>query len=203
MTHFQSDLRVSSGMSTSHTFVTTLLLASDRSNATAIPVPLNPRETFGKARAPVVVSINGYSYRSTICNMGDGDFLPLAKVHRDAAGVAAGQRIKVALTLDDAPRTVTPPKDLAAALKAAGLIDGFKAMSFTHQKEHVAAVQEAKKPETRARRIAACVQMVQAREASRAQKASAKASAAAAGKAPRASSKKKVSQARPRARTRG
>lgn len=148
-----------------HTFITTLMRVSDDTQATAIPVTFEPREVFGMARVPVVVAINGHTYRSTICNMGSGHFLPLAKVHRDAAGVEAGQEVSVTLTHDEAPRVIAAPRDLAAALRKDGLLDAFKAMSFTHQKEHVLAVEGAKQVDTRRRRIAACVAMVREWEA--------------------------------------
>ncbi len=179
-------------MAKTHTFQTTLIAADD-STATAIPVTFDPRDVFGKARVPVVVRINNHSYRSTICNMGAGTFLPLAKINREAAGVAAGQRVAVTLTLDDQPRTVTPQRDLAAALKAQGLLDAFKAMSFTHQKEHVAAVDDAKKPETRTRRIAACVEMVRTRSVALANKSTKKVTK----KAVKRATKKAVKKATP------
>lgn len=149
----------------SRTFVTTIAADPDGSSMTAITVPFDPREVFGKVRAPVVVSIGAHSFRSTVCSMGGGVWVPLRRSNREAAGVSAGQRVRVTLALDDEPRTVAPPRDLATALKAAGLLKAWRAMSFTHQREHAEAVEGAKKPETRAKRIAACVEMVSARAA--------------------------------------
>ena len=94
---------------------------------------------FGRARAPVVVETGGYSYRSTVANMGNGHFVPFRRSHREAAGLIEGQPVEVTLTLDAAPRTIDPPDDLRAALEA---------------------VEGAKKPETRARRVAKCVAMM-------------------------------------------
>lgn len=127
---------------------------------TSLPVPFDPREVFGKARAPVVVSIGKHSFRSTICTMGHGPFVPLRRSNREAADVEAGRRVKVTLTLDDQPRVVTPPRDLATALRRAGMTAGWTSLSFTHQREHVESIESAKRPETRARRIEACVKMV-------------------------------------------
>lgn len=62
--------------------------------------------------------------------------------------------------LDTAPREVSVPQDFAAALAEAGLTDRFAALAFSHRKEHVRAIEEAKTPETRARCIAKAVQMV-------------------------------------------
>lgn len=155
---------------TAHTFNARIISAGDGMDATAIEVSFDPREVFGRARVPVVVEVMGHSYRSTICNMGGGCFVPLAKLHRSAAGVQAGQRVPVTMTLDTQVRRITPPRDLALALSRAGLLATFGAMSFTHQKEHATAVEEAKREETRQRRIAACVAMVRAWDAKRAAK---------------------------------
>ena len=83
--------------------------------------------------------------------------------HREAAGLKGGQKVEVRLDLDVEKREVTPPADLAKALKAVpGAWDRWRELSFTHQREHVEAIEQAKKPETRARRIANAVAMVRA-----------------------------------------
>jgi hypothetical protein len=132
----------------------------------AIDVPFDPKEVFGKARAAVVVSIKQHTYRSTIFTMQGKRFVPLRISNQIAAGVRAGDRVKITLTLDQTPRVVKVPADLAKALRAAGLLKVFKGMSFTHQREHVEAITSAKKPETRARRLAACLEMVTRKAAS-------------------------------------
>jgi uncharacterized protein YdeI (YjbR/CyaY-like superfamily) len=71
--------------------------------------------------------------------------------------------VLVTVIRDDAERTVDVPDDLAAALEAAGMREAFDKLSFSHRREHVAAINDAKKPETRARRIAKAVEMVSAR----------------------------------------
>jgi hypothetical protein len=126
-------------------------------------VPFDPKPVFGKTRAPVKVTINGYTYRSTIASYGGRWLLPLRRSNREAAGLTEAKTLKVTLTLDEEPRTVTPPQDLVKALRAAKLLPVFQKMSYTHQREHVEAVQSAKKPETRVRRIEACVKMVRSR----------------------------------------
>lgn len=65
-----------------------------------------------------------------------------------------------AKTVQDDQATLTTPADLVAALKAAGALARWEALSFSHQREHVEAIEEAKKPETRARRIANAVRMI-------------------------------------------
>lgn len=122
-----------------------------------IALPFDPRTVFGSARAPVTVAINGHVYRSTVTMMGGSPWVPLRRSNREAAGVVAGEPFEVTLTLDTAPRTVDAPDDLRAALEAAGAWDRWTKLSYTHQREHVEAIEEAKKPETRERRIARCV----------------------------------------------
>ncbi len=126
-----------------------------------IPLNFDPKEVFGKIRAPVVVTLNGYTYRSTIAAMGGPPCIPLRKSHREAAGLTGNETIKVLLELDTQKRTVTPPPDLIRALKKVqGATDRWKKLSYTHQREYVEAIEEAKKPETRARRIEGVVRMI-------------------------------------------
>ncbi len=129
-----------------------------------IVVPFDPKEAFGKARAPVVVTINGYSYRSTVALMGGPPFIPLRKSHREAAGVKPGVAADVTLALDEAERTVDLPEDLAAALAALpGGRAAWDKASFTHRREHVEALLDAKRPETRQKRLEQAVAFVAGR----------------------------------------
>src|SRR5262245_16971525 len=125
----------------------------------AIPLTFDPKTVFGKVRVPVKVTLNGYTYRSTIAAMGGPPFIPLRRSHREAAGLEGGEVVEVRLDLDTEPREVSAPRDLLRALKATpGAMDRWQAMSYTHQREHVEAIEGAKKPETRARRIERAVQ---------------------------------------------
>jgi hypothetical protein len=127
-------------------------------SACFIPVPFDPRAVFGRVRAPVRVTLAGYTYPSTIASMGDGPCVPLRRSHREAAGLVGDETVTVTLELDTVKRVVEPPPDLVAALRAAPPAWArWGGLSFTHQREHVEAVLEAKRPETRARRIAAAV----------------------------------------------
>ena len=131
-----------------------------------IPVLFDPAPVFGKIRAPVKVTLNGYTYRSTIASMGNGPCLPLRRSNREAAGLEGGETLAVTLELDTAKRVAKPPPDLVKALKAAPPAwDRWRALSYSHQREHVEALEGAKKPETRARRLAAAVRMIAARPA--------------------------------------
>lgn len=146
----------------------TTVLQSEGMNATGLPVPSRVIERLGAGKRPkVTVTLNGYTYRSTVAVYAGEFFLPLAAVHRDGAGVKAGQAVQVALELDTAPREVEVPADFAAALTQAGARAAFDALSFTHRKEHVRAIQEARAPETRARRIERALATIAASRTSR------------------------------------
>jgi hypothetical protein len=123
--------------------------------ATFFEVPLDVPAIFGRARPPVRVTIGGHTYRSTIAVYGGRYFLPLNRPNREAAGVAAGERISVELEADTEERTVEIPDDLRAALDSdAEARVAFDALSYTHRKEYAEWVAEAKREETRRRRIA-------------------------------------------------
>ena len=142
----------------SKTYQTTILRDG---SMCAIPVTFDPKAVFGKVRAPVRVTLNGYTFRSTIAAMGGPCFIPFRKSHREAAGLEGGETLMVTLELDTEKREVKPPADLVKALKASpGALDRWRALSYTHQREHVEAIEDAKKPETRVRRIAGAVSMV-------------------------------------------
>ena len=120
----------------------------------SIPVPFDPKAVFGKVRAPVKDTLNGYTYRSTIFSMGGVIFIPLRRSHREAAGVTGDETLQVTIALDTAAREVTVPPDLARALgKNRGAAKKWDALSYSHRREHVEAIVGAKKPETRARRL--------------------------------------------------
>jgi hypothetical protein len=143
----------------SKTFTATIVR---NGSACYIPLTFDPKAVFGKVRAPVKVTLNGYTYRSTIAAMGGPPCIPLRKSNREAAGLEGGETIDVRLDLDTEARVVKPPADLVKALTVASAWDRWQDLSFTHQREHVEAIEDAKKPETRARRIERAVQMVRA-----------------------------------------
>ena len=139
------------------TYKTTLVLTEDTNY---VPVPFDPKEVFGKVRAPVSVTLNGYTFRSTIFSMGGCMCIPLRRSNREAAKLVGNETLEVTLALDTAPRVVEPPKDLVKALKAVPAAWAkWQALSYTHQREHVEAIDGAKQPETRVRRIANAVKM--------------------------------------------
>jgi Bacteriocin-protection, YdeI or OmpD-Associated/Domain of unknown function (DUF1905) len=128
-----------------------------------IPITFDPKPVFGTLRAPVKVTLNGYTFRSTIAAMGGPPCIPFRRSHREAAGLEGNETLNVRLDLDTETRTVKPPPDLAKALKAASLWERWQELSYTHQREHAEAIGDAKKPETRVRRIERAVEMIRAK----------------------------------------
>jgi bacteriocin resistance YdeI/OmpD-like protein/uncharacterized protein DUF1905 len=133
-----------------------------------IPVTFDPRRVFGKIRAPVKVTLNGYTFRSTIAAMGGPPCIPLRKSNREAAGLEGGETLEVVIALDTGTREVKPPADLVKALKASPPPwDRWKDLSFSHQREYVEAIEGAKKPDTRMRRVAGAARAIGKRAARR------------------------------------
>lgn len=138
---------------------TTAIQKAEGLDATGIRVPPEVIAALGSGKKPKVkITLNGYSYRSTVAAYGDVFMLPLNKEHRAAAGVEAGDEVEVTLELDTEPRIVEVPEDLAAALaEKSGARVAFDNLSYTMRKEYVRQVNEAKAQETRERRIAGIV----------------------------------------------
>jgi Bacteriocin-protection, YdeI or OmpD-Associated/Domain of unknown function (DUF1905) len=128
--------------------------------ATGIQVPDEVVEALGSGKRPAVtVTLNGYSYRSTVASMGGVFMVSLSAEHRAGAGVAGGDEVEVDLELDSAPREVTVPPELVAALDAEPAARAtFDGLSYSNKSWHVLQVTGAKTEETRQRRIARSVE---------------------------------------------
>ena len=127
-------------------------------NNTGIEVPLEVIEALGGGKRPAVtVTVNGFTFTSTVGVMGGRSLVPFSAEKRRATGLSGGDPIEVTLALDTAPRTAEVPDDLAAALDAAGARAAFDALSPSRRKAHVDAVTGAKAAATRERRVAAVV----------------------------------------------
>jgi hypothetical protein len=124
--------------------------------ATGIEVPADVMAALGAGKRPKVkVTINGFSYPSTVGSMGGLSLIPISADVRAKAGVAAGDAVDVDVVPDTEPRTVEIPADLAAALdEAPGARQAFGKLSYTGQRAHVLSVGQAKTADTRARRVA-------------------------------------------------
>ncbi len=141
-------------------FYTTLLQPEGRS-VTGIEVPPEVVEALGAGkRPPVVLTVNGYTYRNTVAVMGGKYMVGLSAEHRTASGLNGGDAIEVEIVLDSAPRTVALPEDFASALDAAGLRAAFDKLAPSHRKEHVRAIEDAKTPETRDRRVEKAIEKI-------------------------------------------
>lgn len=129
-------------------------------NNTGIEVPPEVIEALGAGRKPPVkVTVNGYEYRNTVAVMGGKYMISFSSDKRAASGIQGGDPIVVDLELDTAPRTVDVPDDLAAAIEAApGAREAWERLAPSHKKAHVTAVESAKAPETRQRRITKAVE---------------------------------------------
>ncbi len=119
----------------------------------------------GAKRFPVRATVNGYSWRTTLFRM-RGEFLVgLNREVRTAAGVEAGDGVKVMLELDTEPREVEVPEALASALAADATVRAaFDGLSFTHRKEYARWITEAKRPETRDRRVNQALERLRQRQ---------------------------------------
>ncbi|WP_018686473.1 YdeI/OmpD-associated family protein [Actinokineospora enzanensis] len=139
-------------------FHTTIELGGKTATGLRVPPDIITALTAMK-RAPVTITINNHTYRTTVAPYNGAFMVPLSAEHRTAAGVQAGDEVEVDIELDTAPREVEIPADLAAALDATpGARAAFDKLSYTHRKEHVRAIEEAKAEATRQRRITKCIE---------------------------------------------
>lgn len=115
----------------------------------------------GAKRFPVVATVNGYSWRTSVARMRGEFLIGLNRSVREAAGVQPGDEVDVAVALDTAPREVEVPEPLAAALNGdPAAAKAFERLAFTHRKEFASWIAEAKRPETRERRVAQALEML-------------------------------------------
>ena len=117
----------------------------------------------GARRFPVAATVNGYTWRTSVARMKGEFVVGLSREVRQNAGVEAGDEVEVMLELDRAPREVEVPEALAAALAAnPGAGAAFERLAFTHRKEYARWVAEAKREETRQRRVEQALEMIRA-----------------------------------------
>jgi len=115
----------------------------------------------GARRFPVVATVHGYTWRTSVARMGGEFLLGLNREVRQRAGVDAGDEVDVTLELDTAPRQVEVPEALAAALAADPPVRAsFDQMAFTHRKEYARWIADAKQEETRQRRVRQALEMI-------------------------------------------
>ena len=139
-------------------FRTTILQSGK--TAAGIEVPEEIVTALGSGKRPkVAVTINGYTYRSSIAPMNGVFMVGVSSDVRAAAGVAGGDEVDVDIKLDTAPRVVTVPDDFAAALDAAPRARAtFESLSYSNKSWHTLQIEGAKTDETRQRRIAKSIE---------------------------------------------
>jgi hypothetical protein len=137
---------------TEHTFETTIEQTGP--TATAFEVPLDMRSVFGSVHPPVKVTVNRHTYRATPVVYGGRYYLPVSRFNRLAARVEAGARVTVHLELDEEPRKIEAPLDLALALdEDEEARDFWDRLSYSHRREYIEWINEAKRDGTREKRI--------------------------------------------------
>lgn len=133
---------------------------------TGIRVPETVLQQLGRGRRPkVAVNLaDRHAYRTTVGSHAGDAFLPVSAAVRQAAQIAAGDRIAVHLGVDDAPRDGAVPDDLAAALRAKPSAETFfEGLTDSQRKTFVVSVTSAKTPQTRARRVEAAAAALEER----------------------------------------
>ena len=144
------------------TFITKIRRDSKK-NVTGIVVPTEVVSALGSSKNPAVrVTLNGYTYRSTVATMGGKFMVSLSAESRKAAGLAGDEELEVRLELDTEPRIPKIPADLKAALVKSKVLTTFEGTAPSRRKEFVRQVEEAKAAETRERRIEKIVSSLRA-----------------------------------------
>jgi hypothetical protein len=134
-----------------------------RGRGHVVALPFDAGKVFGKVRAPVRATIGEHTFRTTTMRYGGVDYIGLNREVRDAAGVAPGDDLVVELEPDTKPRDVTVPPELERALaRDAAARKAFDSLSYTHRKEYARWIAEAKREETRSRRLGKAVEMLRA-----------------------------------------
>ena len=125
----------------------------------AFTLPFDTREVWGKAKVPVKVTINGYTWRSTVGNRGGKQYIVVNAAARRSAGVKAGDVVTITIEPDTKKREIEIPTELQKAL-GVKLTQKLNSLSFTHKKEFIVWYSEAKKDDTRVRRVQNMKQML-------------------------------------------
>lgn len=142
----------------------TAAIQPGRGGGAFVACPFDTEAVFGiKGRVPVNATIDGIAERSTLIRMGQPcHVLGVPKAIRQQLAKGPGDVVTVVVWKDDSPREVDVPPRLEAGMKQAGVLSFFEGLSFTHRKEYCRWIAEAKKEETRARRVARAIEMLQA-----------------------------------------
>lgn len=147
-------------MSQKHKFRATIENAEQ--GGAFVTIPFDVEQVFGKKRVKVKATIGGEPYRGSLVRMGGAcHVLGVRKEIREKIGKTFGDEIEIVLEEDTAPREVTVPQDMRQALAGNPEAEAFfKQLSYTHQKEYVRWIEEAKRDQTRQRRIGRAIELL-------------------------------------------
>jgi hypothetical protein len=128
-----------------------------------VPFPGDLKALFGTSgRVPVLATFDGIPYRGSITKMRDDPLILVLQSTLAELGKAPGDTVHVTVELDTSERIVELDPDIETALRAAGQFDAFRSLAYSHQRQFVLWIGEAKRPETRTARIAKTAEMVAA-----------------------------------------
>jgi hypothetical protein len=141
-----------------------------------LEVPPEVVEALGEGKRPrVIITINGHSWRSRVAIMRGRFLLGLSNANRQAAGVATGDEVEVEVEFDPEPPVVVEPADFARALASDPVARAaYDRLAYSRKRQHVHAIESAKKPETRTRRIEKALAMLREQESATGRAACAK-----------------------------
>lgn len=143
----------------------TAVLGGKEGERPTVVLPFDAKDRYGKARAPVRGRVNGTEFRTTVAVYSSVHLIGFNRQLRERAGVEIGDEVTVELERDDEPREVDVPAELAQALAgAAEASAAYNELSFSHRREYAQWIAEAKRQETRERRAAKALEMLQAGE---------------------------------------
>jgi hypothetical protein len=147
-------------MSEKHTFRG--VIEATGSGGAFVTVPFDVEQAFGKKRVPIHATFDGVPYRGSLVRMGGpSHLLPILKEIREAIGKQPGDEVEITLEEDTAIRTVEVPPDLAAGFESAPVARAnFEKLAYTHRREYVRWIEEAKREQTRKDRVARALEML-------------------------------------------
>jgi len=127
-----------------------------------LQVPIEVADALGGGKRPrVTITINGHSWKSRVAIMRGRYLIGLSNANRQAAGIATGDEVEVEVEYDAETPAVVEPEDFARALDADPVARAaYDRLAYSHKREHVLAIESAKKPETRMRRIEKALAMM-------------------------------------------
>ena len=139
----------------------TILGEDEKGSVALVELPFDPKAEFGKARPAVKVTVRGVVLRTTVSVYGGKSYIGFRREIREQAGLSPGMKVKIRIEADDEPRVIVAPADLRVALDAnAEASAAWDKLSYSHRKEHVQALEQAKRPETRASRLEKTLEML-------------------------------------------